>query len=870
MENISSLRGGAVSLTRLIAAVVAALALALALAGSASAKTVYDYVYSGTYFDGTDTAQPFTSNIGGLVYDASQERFFVSVGGSPGYVGKFTKAGNASVFTGLSSPLTMPTEHTGWGTAPDIAVNQTGGPNDGNFYITGRTQPWLSQFTPNGKPSVSLNTTIGIGLGLNITWNCGVAVDSEGIIWSPTQLGFQKFKSDGELIHPESGFQEYWTPYKRSKQANYRELGYGNPCHMAFNSKGEIYVISSGLYGLGGNPQPVRVLRDDEGKSAAVEGGLSSLNGYEETYVLTTTPSEAIAVDPANEDVFVIENGGFTQYDENGAKLGGKWGGPEGPYEGITGSRGLTVDPATHDVWVANKREYAGGIRRVEKFERTNPTIVPGTNVDPVELNDPTGATAVLKGVVDPDGMTTKDCHFEYGLTAELGSSIPCAEGQELSGETTVSAEIPVTKTERYYYKLSAKNSNGRVSLSESKDFIAQGKPKLAPVVSVDRVLTDGVRMNADVDPNGGNTTYRWEWGLVGGFEKSSSEPPPFGFNRSEYDGGFHELHTLVTGLLPGHNYQYRVIATNEAGSVTGPTQEFRTYVKDSGTDACPNVHVRQQTEASLLPDCRAYELVSAANQGGYDVISDIIPGKHPLPSFPRAQDRLLYSVDFGLLPGIGGSPTNLGRDPYLAVRGSSGWSTQYVGLPADGMSDAGAFGSPLYGADPALTRLAFGGTDICDPCFPDGSTNIPLRSPGGAPVKGMAGSLDPGALGNASQTVVKPFSANGTHFVFGSDAKFDGAGDEAGSIYDRNLISNTTQVVSTTPGGAAIAGGEVAELDISSDGSRIVVGKKLGTDGVGNDYYHLYMHIGTNPGQLRPDAGHHDRRPLRGHERRR
>ncbi len=248
--------------------------------------------------------------------------------------------------------------------------------------------------------------------------------------------------------------------------------------------------------------------------------------------------------------------------------------------------------------------------------------------------------------------------------------------------------------------------------------------------------------------------------------------------------------------------------------------------------------------------DCRAYELVSAANTGGYDVESDLIPGQSPLISPPAASDRLLYSVHAGSVPGVTGNPTNFGRDPYVATRGDGGWSTQYVGLPANGMAQDGAFGSPLLGTDSSLSELAFGGEDICNPCFKSGAietTNIPLRLASGELVKGMTGSLDPGAAANPSQQVVKPLSADGTHLVFGSNGKFEPLGSTGGSIYDRNLADGGTQVVSTTPGGSAIAGGEVAELDISHDGSRIVIGKKVGSVG-GNDYYHLYMHIGTSP----------------------
>ncbi len=44
-------------------------------------------------------------------------------------------------------------------------------------------------------------------------------------------------------------------------------------------------------------------------------------------------------------------------------------------------------------------------------------------------------------------------------------------------------------------------------------------------------------------------------------------------------------------------------------------------------------------------------------------------------------------------------------------------------------------------------------------------------------------------------------------------------------------------------------AGDEVAELDISADGSRIIVATLVGEDSAGNKLWHPYMHIGPNSG---------------------
>jgi hypothetical protein len=113
-----------------------------------------------------------------------------------------------------------------------------------------------------------------------------------------------------------------------------------------------------------------------------------------------------------------------------------------------------------------------------------------------------------------------------------------------------------------------------------------------------------------------------------------------------------------------------------------------------------------------------------------------------------------------------------------------------------------------------------------------------------------MKGSL-PVADPIAAGIVKKPLSADGSNFVFGSKQQFEPAGNSSGgdvSLYQRDLQTDATQVVSTLPDGSTIeAGDDVAELDISSDGSRVLIGQLLNTDEAGNRYWHLYMHVGVS-----------------------
>ena len=112
-------------------------------------------------------------------------------------------------------------------------------------------------------------------------------------------------------------------------------------------------------------------------------------------------------------------------------------------------------------------------------------------------------------------------------------------------------------------------------------------------------------------------------------------------------------------------------------------------------------------------------------------------------------------------------------------------------------------FASPLLAADAGLDTFAFGGAGICSPCFADGSIGIPLHLPSGDLVQGMAGPEEPGPAAKPDGYVAKHLSADGTHLVFGSTSLFaPGGNDDSGdvSIYDRNLNSGETHVVSNRP----------------------------------------------------------------------
>ncbi len=531
------------------------------------------------------------------------------------------------------------------------------------------------------------------------------------------------------------------------------------------------------------------------------------------------------------------------------------------PYSSKTevsaGLSGLTTGKRYHYRLVVNNPngvEYGSD-------QTYSPQAVLDLRTDPADQLGENGAE--LNGSFVGNGEDTS-YYFEWGPTESYGQKTAPAPGADAGsplgpGRSTVSASLSgLEPFSTYHYRVVASHGESGISYGEDRTFTTPpGMPSGRGVAATD-VHSDRALLHGETNPNGAPTSARFQYISDEEFQKSgwdgAANAPAIEVGMSKH---YQSVTQLVTGLAPGTLYHYRILGENEAGSGSS-SGTFTTFgFIPSYNDPCANAHVRQQTGSSLLLDCRAYELVSVSNTGGYDVESNLVPGQMPFGGYPDAENppQVLYGVHNGGIPGTG-NPTNHGVDPYVATRGPNGWSTRYVGIPADATPSTLPFASPLLEADASLDTFAYGGDGICSPCFADGSTGTPLHLPSGELVQGMAGSIaQPSA--EPSGFVAKHLSADGTHLIFGASQKFASGGQEGEiSIYDRNLSDNQTQVVSNLPSGGAIpcltncASDGIGELGVSEDGSHIVVGQLVEETG-GARYWHLYMDIGDSEKSL-------------------
>ena len=521
--------------------------------------------------------------------------------------------------------------------------------------------------------------------------------------------------------------------------------------------------------------------------------------------------------------------------------------------------------------------------RGTEEFDGNEKTYTPHfvAGLETGSATNVTPSCETLNGSFIGNGEETR-YYFEYGLGPSYGHKTAEVSAGEPAGPTEVHAEVcglnPVTV---YHFRLVATNGAGTSRAGDRQAETLPSPPTISGEVAT-AVHSDTAVLHTLINPGGGHTSYHFEYGPA----PCSSEPDPCSSTPEvEIGTGFADLSAQVKvgGLDATTTYHWRVVAKNITTTTDGEEETFNTFPEIAiVNDPCPNAHVRQQTGAAFLLDCRAYELVSAANTGGYDVESNLVAGQTPYGGYPEAENpsRVLYGVNDGGIPGTD-HPTNKGVDPYVATRGKEGWSTQYVGIPADNPFSILPFSSTPSGADASLGTFAFGGPGGCSPCFGPGGieTGIPVRLPNGELTQGMvaAPGFEPGSEAKPDGYIAQDLSANGEHFIFGSTSPFaQGGNDSTGpvSIYDRNLSSGETQVVSNAPAGGPLpclqntAQGEchapkdsngISELDISADGTHILLGQKVSEDADHNVYYRLYMDINDSPATIELTPGASD-----------
>jgi hypothetical protein len=471
----------------------------------------------------------------------------------------------------------------------------------------------------------------------------------------------------------------------------------------------------------------------------------------------------------------------------------------------------------------------------------TSPAVTNLTADAPVDV---TNESVKLAGSFDADQYDTS-YYFEYGPTAAYGTATPAPPGNDAgTGSGRLQVEpVGIDGLQQgavYHFRIVATNSRG-TTVSADRTFRTADAPAINSFAT-ENVKNTSADLHATINPRGGETSYHFEYGPTVHYGTSVPIPDEaIGAGEDDVAVGAH-LEDLVSGVT----YHFQVVAQNQYGTTKSGDQTFGFY-----PPSCPNAQVRQETNSNHVPDCRAYEIASAAFAGG----TTVFPASGPNTGLATSPARLAYGGGYGAIPGSG-DPINTMGDLYVATRTNSGWFTKYIGLGGNQTQEMG--GPPEAGlielinqeadwnqigtqASPRMDRIlsyndgnpVYGAkTGSNAPFIWDSSTNQQVAR--------WPSNLD--QIQGGEDFIGKPrASADFTHFVFSSDVVFAPGGEARpepfepppaapgelakrtwpASVYDDNIVTGEVKLASVRNDGTGFA---ALPLAISTDGSHILM----------------------------------------------
>lgn len=229
----------------------------------------------------------------------------------------------------------------------------------------------------------------------------------------------------------------------------------------------------------------------------------------------------------------------------------------------------FSVEEATSNVDAINSLTKQGMLwRRV-----IVPDVVTGTS--PTDI---TRSSAVLGGVVNPDGTSVTTCEFEYGTGAVYENKAPCTQALPLTGEqpVAVSAEITglaVPPGTSIHYRLRAA-SNGPGVGEDEVFFTEPYRPPVIGRVPASQIGQFGAMLHATIGTDGVIVAYHFEYGTTTAYGSIAPIPD----NLTPATSETVPVSQVVGGLQAGTTYHYRLVASSPGGTeVAGPDETFTT-----------------------------------------------------------------------------------------------------------------------------------------------------------------------------------------------------------------------------------------------------------------------------------------------------
>jgi hypothetical protein len=225
-------------------------------------------------------------------------------------------------------------------------------------------------------------------------------------------------------------------------------------------------------------------------------------------------------------------------------------------------------------------------------------------------------------------------------------------------------------------------------------------QPKRPPEIKSQYTLsaeTTEATVQAEINPRfWPDTRYYVEYGTdlcsAGGCTSQQPLAPGSLITAKTTQAALKSAAVVLEGLSPATTYHYRFVAESEGGGpvfgtgsepsfAEGAEASFTTFAKP-GAEACPANEAFRTGASALLPDCRAYELVSPLEKASGDVIA--LPELTTnLPSTLDQSSLDGEKLSYGSYRSFAGESAPF-TTQYIAERGAGGWRSRSISPPRE------------------------------------------------------------------------------------------------------------------------------------------------------------------------------------------
>ena len=340
-----------------------------------------------------------------------------------------------------------------------------------------------------------------------------------------------------------------------------------------------------------------------------------------------------------------------------------------------------------------------------------------------------------------------------------------------------------------------------------------QPPPPLPPQIAAQFATSVGsseAELKAEINPRfWDDTSFHSEYGASPCSEGGCTATAEVKLTDKLFGAPLSSPGVILEGLKPGTTYHYRFIAQSTGGGpVFGPDATFTTFREAGGGEPCPQNEAFRVGPSALLPDCRAYEMVSPLDKEGGDVA---VLGSDPT-HLPGALSQAALDggkLAYGSYRAFGDAQAGPFNTQYVAGRRAGvGWQSHAVSPPR---------GKAILGAiEQTQAEFQAFSPDLCTgwlqsvaepplaPGAPGGNIDLYRRSdeecggPSYVP-------LNTEAASNGLNFELQGVSADGETTVFLANRKLATGGKE-GEIQLYGEQGGKEKFLCILPGGAAFA----------------------------------------------------------------